>query len=219
MELSERELEKLVIGEQPKPRAVFFDQAVLNVEESNKAGRRVYDKKVYILLKAPGVRDSVSYEAQKADVIEYADEYRAFLASREQSKKPGIEIIPNLDLAHLQELRDYGILTLDQLAGSQVPEHLEYAKRSAAALNKAIEEQNHASEETHRQESRDEVFPEASHVHEVRGQQHADHVGRREPEASGRSEAESGTPQGDAPARREHDYQRIKDEWTVTLTL
>lgn len=219
MELTNEELERLVVGEQPKARAVFYEQAVLNVQESKRQGRRVYDKKIYIQLRAPGVRDNASYEAQKADIIEFHKEYQDFLRSREDAKLPGIEIIPNLDLAHLQELRDYGILTIKKLAESNVPSHLEYAKQSAIVLNKAFEEQSNAEKESSEEAGSESRAEGPGNVHEIRGREHADHVGRPPVEESGRREAGRVAEGHDASGREHHRQGLTTDDWSVEFKL
>jgi hypothetical protein len=146
---TQSQLEEMVVGKNPNPRAMFYEQAVLNVEKSKAANRRMYDKKIYIKLTQPGVRDSMSYEAQKNDIAEYRKEYDYFMQNRQGQKTPDISIIPNLDIAHLQELRDYGILTIPQLAAMEVvPPHLEYAFKAAKVFNKALQETSHAEEES-----------------------------------------------------------------------
>ena len=212
------QLEELVVGKQPKPRAMFFEQAVLNVPESNRLKRRVYDKKVYIQLRAPGVKDSVSYEAQKSDMLEYAKEYQDFLNSRQGTKAPGVEIIPNLDLAHLQELRDYGILTVRQLAEpDEVPAHLEYARSAAVSLNRVLMEQENAQRKA-REESRDEGRK-AQDVYEVRGQPDDHHVRRPAAQGSGRSEAGGEAPEGYEAPRQKHHRPSLIDEWKYEFNL
>lgn len=155
---TQRQLEEMVVGKNPNPRAVFFEQAVLNTARSKEAGRRLYDRMIYIRLSQPGVTDSISYQAQKQDLIDYADEYQYFLNNKQGIRKPGIDIIPNLDITHLQELRDYGILTIPQLADMEVvPPHLAYAHDAAKVFNQALKETSHVEEESieeDRQESR-----------------------------------------------------------------
>ena len=146
--LSQEKLEEMVVGKSPNPNAVFFEQAVLNVPRSHENGRRMYDKKVYVKLSQPGIADSISYAAQSGDIEKYPDEYTYFLNNKQGARQPGIEIIPNLDIAHLQELRDYGILTIPKLAEMEiVPPHLEYAHRAALIFNAALKETSNAEQE------------------------------------------------------------------------
>lgn len=146
--LSQEKLEEMVVGKSSNPNAIFFEQAVLNVQKSDANGRRIYDKKTYIKLSQPGIADSVSYDATPEDIRNYPDEYEYFLQNKQGERQPGIEIIPNLDIAHLQELRDCGILTIPKLAEMEiVPPHLEYAHQAAIVFNAAIKETSHAKQE------------------------------------------------------------------------
>jgi len=148
MEYTQKELETMVVGESPNPRAIFFEQACLNVPKSHEAGHRIYDKKIYIKLSQIGLSDSVSYEATKEDIGGYPDEYAYFLKNRQGVRSPTIDIIPNLDIAHFQELRDMGLLTIPQLAEVEiVPRHLEYAHRAAKVFNQALEDTRHDHQE------------------------------------------------------------------------
>ena len=153
--LTQERLEEMVVGVQQNPNAIFFEQAVLNVPRSHEHGRRMYDKQVYIKLSQPGVADNMSYQAQADDIEHYRDEYDYFLQNKQGVRSPGIEIIPNLDIAHLQELRDYGILTIPKLADMEtVPQHLEYAHRAAKVINSALQESTHVEEESIEEESK-----------------------------------------------------------------
>lgn len=141
MELTQEKLEEMVVGRSPNPSAIFFEQAVLNVQKSKEMNTRIYDKKTYIKLSQVGVKDSVSYAAEKEDIRKYPEEYEYFLQNKQGVRKPSVEIIPNLDISHLQELRDIGIMTIPQLAEMEiVPPHLEYAHRAAKLLNQALQE-------------------------------------------------------------------------------
>jgi hypothetical protein len=148
MQLTQQQLEEMVEGKHPDPNAVFFEQAVLNVPESHRQARRVYEKKLFVKLSQPGVIDTISYAAQPDDLKKYSNAYQYYLRNKQGKNEPGVEIIPNLDIAHLQELRDCGILTIRKLAEMQiVPPHLEYAHRSAQMLNLALTEmQKHGNE-------------------------------------------------------------------------
>ena len=156
---TQEQLEEMVVGKKLNPNAIFFEHALLNVERSKAAGRRVYDTKIFIKLSQPGMTDTISYEAQKADIEGYPDEYQYFLQNKQGTRAPGIEIIPNLDIAHLQELRDYGILTIPQLAEAvTLPQHLTYAHRAAQIFNKALQETaNGRQEESISEESTENV--------------------------------------------------------------
>jgi hypothetical protein len=177
MELSQEQLEELVEGKPAKPRAVFYEEAVINQQKSKEAGRRIYDKALFVRESHAGVRDSIAHRANEEDIRTYPDEYRYFMSTRQGTKQVGIEVIPNLDVAHLQELRDYGLLTIPKLAEAEsVPLHLEYARQAAVVFNKALQETNHAHEE----ESKRESPRQAEDVSQIRGREHGDHVGQPE---------------------------------------
>jgi hypothetical protein len=173
MELTQEKLEEMVVGKSPNPSAIFFEQAVLNVQKSKDANTRIYDKKTYIKLSQVGVKDSVSYAAEKEDIRKYPEEYEYFLQNKQGVRKPSVEIIPNLDIAHLQELRDTGILTIPQLAEMDiVPPHLEYAHKAAKLLNKALQESKDEQEgnEKERTVKTEDVrqADRSQHTHDVR---------------------------------------------------
>jgi hypothetical protein len=228
---TQEKLEEMVVGKQPNPNAVFFEHATLNVQRSNAANRRLYDKKVYIKLSQAGVADSISYEAQQADIDAYPEEYQYFLQNRQGAREVGIEIIPNLDIAHLQELRDYGILTVTKLAQmEQVPHHLEYAHRAAKIFSKALQETRNGSiEEDNLEENAREEIPsktiqnnggseEAIFMPTADRQQHSDDVGRPEVPASPRVRPEGGDTRGNEADRQPQRNNPI-DNWSASFIL
>jgi hypothetical protein len=217
-DFSEKELEELVVGKPPKTSAIFYEHATLNVEESKRLGRRVYKNMIYVKETAPGVRDFVSRPATRKDIVRFAEEWEFFQANRQGSKvSPGIEIIPRLRLEHMQELRDMGLQTIERLAGADlVPEHLEYARRSAIMLNAVLEEQ-YASEEESVEESPEESIAES-------GQQNHDSIFGREPAGSPERGAAS-PPERHAANRLEHDHPRprsqkkVEYDWSLEFKL
>lgn len=209
-ELSQNQLERLVVGEQPDPNATFYEKAVMDAPASREAKRRIYVKELYIKLTQPGVRDWVAYKATPADIKKYAEAYQYFLNNRQGAKAPGVEIIPNLDMAHLQELIDYGLSTIPKLAEAEmVPPHLEYAREAAIKLNSVLQESNDGEEE-----NREEIR-EAQDVSAPSRREHATDVGQ--PELLG----SDGSPAGDVaqripPGRPEHGGQDL-NHWNVEL--
>jgi hypothetical protein len=159
--LTQEELEVLVVGTSTEPDAVFYEQASLNHKRSQELGSRVYDKIVFIKLTQSGVTDWTAYKAQKADLEAYPEEYQYFLSNKQGDRKPGIEIIPNLDIIHLQELRDFGIQTIQQLAeATAIPPHLAYAQKTAIVLTAVLEEtRNGHQEENHEESIESETVP------------------------------------------------------------
>lgn len=218
--LSQRELEELVVGKSQNPNAIFFEHASLDVERSKTEKRRIYNTLVYLKLSHPGVTDSVSYQAQKEDLIKYKDEYEYFLNNKQGSQKPGVEIIPNLELAHLQELRDYGILNIVQLAEMEViPHHLEYAHRAAKIFNKALQETSNGKIEEDRIE---EVQTEDVSADDR--QQYQQDVRRPTVQASNDGEGQvRETAEGRSSGRRSHGRGNIVgnpiDNWSVGINF
>jgi hypothetical protein len=227
-ELSQKELEELVVGKPQKPRVLFFEKAALNVAKSKEAGKRIYETKVYVQPMQTGVRDSIAYLAQKSDVREYRAEYEEFLKTRQGSKQSAsISIIPNLELAHMQELVDMGLGTIDALAESQVvPAHLEYARQSAKALSAVLKEQRHGKEESEQEIEQHGTGVERHETEEVRrdhplpplgGQEHVRREQRPEPAASGR-DGDDEDPRRVRQTGQQHHRQDLND-WTVNFTL
>jgi hypothetical protein len=145
-EYTQDELERMVLGEPTDPNVTFFEKATLDVAASHEAKRRVYIKRIMFKRMAPGCTDWTVAYATKEHIQAHPREYQYFLENRQSEKKPGIELIPGLDILHYQELVDYGIHTLEALVESQVPEHLEPAQRKADALMKAIQEMEDGEE-------------------------------------------------------------------------
>lgn len=212
-DLTQEQLEEMVVGKNPNPRAIFFEQAVLDVAESHRLGHRHYETKVYIKLSHPGVTDSISYAATPDDIAQYRDEYAYYMQNRQGQRAPGIEIIPNLDLAHLQELRDYGILTIPQLAEvSEIPQHLTYAKEAAKVFNMALQEISHAEEKGSNTQS------ETENVSASDRQQHSHDIGRPSIPASDSSDRGGSNSEGNGQGGRSHGGKGIND-WNISFTL
>jgi len=242
-ELSQEQLEELVVGKPEKPRAVFYEQAVLNHSKSKVERRRIYDRCVFIKMVAPGTTDWQPYIAQQKDFRDYPEEYAYFLGNKQGERIPSVEIIPGLDIVHKQELLDTGFINIKQLAEAiNIPEHLEYARRAAAVLVRSLEEIKHAKEET-KPDPRADVRepdgrePEPIYREETRavhtkiedlppqaGRDHIDHVGRRElagvPHPS--DERRQGLPEVGqvntySGAEKSQVAQRLFDDWKVNL--
>ena len=160
-ELSQQKLEQMVNGSPQLPNVIFYEQAILDHAASEEAKHRVYIKTVFVKITQPGVTDWVSYKAQPADIAKYPEEYDYFMNHKQGKRVPGIEIIPNLDIAHLQELIDMGLAKIPKLAETlTVPSHLEYARQAAITINAVLQETNNASKEESVEESREaEVVP------------------------------------------------------------
>ena len=158
-ELTEKQLEELVVGKPSRNNATFFEHARLDVPASKQAGRRVYVNTVYIREQPIGVKDSVSRRATEADKKKFAEEWDFFQRNRQGAKRsPKIDIIPNLKLEHMQELIDIGLPTIEMLASAEmVPPHLEYARKSAITLHAVLQQEQSNAEEESIEEIREEV--------------------------------------------------------------
>ena len=155
---TQKQLEEMINGKPQIANAVFYEQAMLDHAASKTLGRRVYIKTVFIKVTQPGITDWASYMALPADFANYPEEYETFLNNKQGTRVPGVDIIPGLDIAHLQELIDIGLATIPQLAEAlQVPPHLEYAKQSAIAFNLLLKETPHAEEEGNQESSVEEA--------------------------------------------------------------
>jgi hypothetical protein len=148
-DLTQAQLEMLVNGAPQLPNVIFYEKAALDRDASDKAHKRIYAKVVYIKITQPGLTDWAAYKAQKEDFAKFPEEYEYFLNNKQGAREPGVEIIPGLDIAHLQELIDMGLATIPKLAAVlQVPPHLEYAKQAAMTISNVLQEAKHAQEKT-----------------------------------------------------------------------
>jgi len=217
-ELSQAVLEEMVEGKKPNPRAIFYEQAVLNIPESKAQKRRVYEKKVYIKLSQVGVQDSISYEAQQGDIRNYPEEYEYFLENKQGVRAPSIDIIPNLDIVHLQEMRDYGILTIPQLAGLEhVPEHLEYAHKAAKVLNQALQETNHVEEEVQTTVENTGGSEETRFMPAPDRHEHRPDVGRRVLPESHEDRSEGGSSERNGTGGRPQRNLSLTPNWEIQI--
>ncbi len=119
MALTQEQLEELVVGKAPDPHVTFYEQAVLDVEASKAAGRRIWKTEVFIKRTFPGVSDWTPQRAREDDIRKHPAEYQYFLDNRQGIKEPGVEILPGLSVVNLQELRDLGLYTIRALAKAQ----------------------------------------------------------------------------------------------------
>ena len=153
-DLSQNQLEELVVGKNQIPSVVFYEKAQLNVEESKKENRRIYQTLVYIQEKQAGVTDWTPQIAKPHHFKTYPDEYQDFLNSKSGVKSPSLDIIPNITPAELQEFLDLGVTSIKQLAEAEVvPPHLSHVQKSAMILESVLTEQNNVHKESHEESS------------------------------------------------------------------
>jgi hypothetical protein len=213
-DLSQRQLEEMVEGRPQNPNVMFYEQATLDHVASTKAGHRIYRKAVFIKVTQPGVTDWTAYKAQPEDIRNYPEEYEYFLNNKQGDQVPGVEIIPNLDIAHLQELRDMGLTTIPRLADSQiVPPHLEYARHSAIAINTVLQEQSNGEEESKQEGEETNRMPQADRS--------VDPVGIRQPSIQARpgiedDQAAEGIQEG---GRIDHSQSRLIDSFQYDFQI
>jgi hypothetical protein len=219
-QLSEADLIRMVDGTPADPYVMFFDEAELDRAASEAAGRRIYQKATYIKVMAPGVTDFTSYRAQPEDIAKYRIEYERYKQTSQGIRPPGVDIIPNLDITHLMELRDMGLDTIPALAATEmVPPHLEYARDFAIAINKVLKEKSNGTIQHGAQSpGRDDrgISPDVRDVHPAGGQDHPDVVGRRE-SASGDSGVSPSVPTGPGTGRPYNPSGNPIDNWVVTF--
>lgn len=146
-EYSQRQLEKMVTGSEENPNVQFYEQSTMNPDESKLAGKRVYHTRLMIKKTQPGLADFAAYAAQPRDIEEWPDEYQFFLNNKGDVGSPGIDIIPGLGMDVIQELRDYGLLTITKLcAAKTLPAHLQPAQASARRLNEVLQNEQSTNE-------------------------------------------------------------------------
>jgi len=222
-ELSQAQLEQMVVGKPASPNVVFFEKAQLDVVASKREHKRMYMKAVYVKRTVPGVDDFTSYMAQPQDFKAYPEEYQYFLHNKQGAREPGVEIIPGLDIIHLQELRDYGLLTLRKLAGAAVvPSHLIYAQSAAQRILSALEQEK---QDGNKQENgkQEETSPEAQAA-TGKGSvpDRREHAGHDEsercwgvPAGEGDDGREAG--KGLHPGRCNDNSQKLSNDWSIAL--
>lgn len=213
MEYTQQELEEMVTGRPADPHVTFFEKAILNVEKSREAQRRIYDTHTFIQKRYPGVTDYVPEIATKQDLKRYAVEYANFKATEPGASSPAVEIIPNLTMAEKQELRDIGIRNIKQLAeANTVPLHLSHAQKMARVIYAAME-QNDAEERSSTGEAVQENGPAPL------GQDNRHDVGQPRPSAGGGNGSQRQTPQRVQADRPVHNYQGLSPEFSLEVTF
>ena len=154
-EYTQKQLERMVVGQEENPNVQFFEKATMNPDLSKEAGKRVYVTRVMIKKTQPGLADFASYVAQPKDIQEWPDEYQYYLNTKGDVGSPGVEILPGLDMNKIQELKDYGLTTITKLcAALTLPAHLLPAQASARRLNEVLhneQQENEKDPETDRQ--------------------------------------------------------------------
>lgn len=235
MELSQAQLEEMVVGKPIDPTVQFYEQAILDVDASKKAGRRIYMDRVMIKRQVPGVTDYVAQRATAQDIKRWPREYQAFQEGIQRRKSPGLEILHGINNSEKQELIDRGFSTIELLANAELlPDHLQHLQPKARRIHMAImaEESTNDREEDRKEEDRkEESNPEATLPREgtdceeqralptVRGLDHRTDVGQPGTETVRPGLIERGA-EGNGEVRREHRPAKVApiDDWKVDLT-
>ncbi len=108
----------------------FYLKPVLNTVESQKAGRQIWEEKVYLKIGVPGDRDVVdrpywiSETHPYSDSARFGDRYLKWKASKNQNATVGTPLSllaamqpPILDLGKVKELEFLHVTTAEQLVG------------------------------------------------------------------------------------------------------
>ena len=143
----------MVNGAEENPHVQFYEQSTMNPDESKLAGKRVYHTRLMIKKTQPGLADFAAYVAQPKDIEEWPDEHQYYLNTKGDVGSPGIDIIPGLGMDVIQELRDYGLLTITKLcAAKTLPVHLQPAQASARRLNEVLQHEQSTNETNQNEE-------------------------------------------------------------------
>lgn len=214
-DLTQQQLEEIVEGKPQQPRIVFYDKARMNVEKSKIAGHRVYDTITYLKETQAGVTDWTPQKARADHIKKYPEEYQNYLNARQGEKSLSIEIIPNITPAETQELIDYGLGTIRNLAeAKQVPPHLSLIHQNAKVLHAVFMEQHHGEEESSIPQV--EEVTEAGLLSEANRQHNTPDVGRP-PVPEGTRLPEREVTEGiQAGGRNEH-RQTLSSDWSISL--
>lgn len=97
----------------------FYRHAELNSAESVKAGRKIFEEKVYIRIMAPANRlNVIERAASDQDKLRFSRQYEAFMAGLEQlSVGTPVSEVGGISPAQVLELRALKVDTVEQLAG------------------------------------------------------------------------------------------------------
>ena len=217
MEYTQQQLEEMVVGKPIDPTIEFYEQALLDIEESKRLKRRVYQDVLMIKRRVPGVTDFVAQRAQPEDIARWPAEYQAYKTTVQTKKSPGLEVIYGISNVQRQELIDRGYSTVERLAtATDVPEHLAHLQPSARRIHEAIqaEEQHNAQQEENNQQ-------EASEARELpaprRRDDRPDVEQPRVPEVRPRGSERSA--EGHEAGRRQHGGAEVNniDNWSIEL--
>ncbi|RKX23165.1 MAG: hypothetical protein DRP45_10820 [Candidatus Zixiibacteriota bacterium] len=159
-EYTDRQLERMMLGEEENPYVQFYEKSQMNVKLSKAAGHRVYETVVMCKKTQPGLDDFVAYVAQPADIRDNPDEYDSFMNNKGDIGSPSVDIIPGVNPNEVQELIDYGITTITKLCEAKtLPQHLIHVQASGRRIQEALRHEQEANEESHSEETSDVPSP------------------------------------------------------------
>jgi hypothetical protein len=215
-EYTNAELERMVLGKVEEPNVVFYEQSKMDPDLSRDAGKRVYKTVLMVKYTQPGVTDWAPARAQKEDIKAHPVEYQQFLATKDDVGAPLIDIIPGVSQDELQELRDYGLLTITKLCQAKtLPPHLQHVQASARRINEVLKHERESNQENHREEVREEA-QQAGPVPAPGGPVDPGNV--RRPEAAGGGRQPTGrTPEGLRSGGRFDHSQGLSPNWSISI--
>jgi hypothetical protein len=217
-EYTNQELERMVLGKVEEPNTVFYEQSKMDPDLSRAAGKRVYRTVLMVKYTQPGVTDWAPQRAQKADIEAHPEEYQRFLATKDDVGSPAIDIIPGVNQDELQELRDYGLVTVTMLCQAKtLPAHLLHVQASARRINEVLKHERESNEK----ESIEEKVQQTETLPTPGGPVDTGDVGRRVI-ARGSEESAGETSEGSHQGGRVDHRQGVGSaipgcNWTLTM--
>jgi hypothetical protein len=100
-------------------RAVFYERAKRNAEQSEKTGLPVWEQKEYIKIQQPGDKTSIiDRPIRPSDKVEFRAQYEAYKANKNQDTAGGhpIDQWPALPPDMVEALKESKVFTIEQLA-------------------------------------------------------------------------------------------------------
>jgi hypothetical protein len=213
-ELSQDQLEEMVVGKPSDPNVVFYDQAILNVTRSKAAGKRMYDNCCFMKETQHGVDDWTPIVARKEHYKKHPEEYKYYLSNRQGIRSPSVNIIPNISPAEIQELIDFGLSTIKLLASATiVPSHLEHIQQSAKTIQSVLTETKDGNQEKSNKESsiKTEVLLAPDRQDNCRN------VGQPAVPASVRSAEDSPAKRTQTDRRIDNNSGKLSSDWSISF--
>ena len=208
-EYTDRQLERMMLGEEENPYVQFYEKSQMNVKLSKAAGHRVYETVVMCKKTQPGLADFAAYVAQPADIRDNPDEYDSFMNNKGDIGSPSVDIIPGVNPNEVQELIDYGITTITKLCEAKtLPQHLIHVQASGRRIQEALRHEQEANEESHSEETSDVPSPNR--------QQHSRDVIQPSIQGSGR-DGSGETKEGVRESGCEYHRQGLSPNWSIQI--